>query len=141
MNPLEDSFEKLARSMESMMRGITRPMYFQSSGRDFWEPRINVYELADRIVVCVELAGIEPGDLDVQVHDCVLHIRGHRNKPTVPESSGDIGVHLMEIDSGRFHRQIRVPSDLDLDLSKASYRNGYVWIALPRRARTTAEEQ
>ena len=141
MNPLEDSFDKLARSMESMMRGLTNPTYFQSSGRDSWDPRLNVYELADRFVVCVELAGIEPGDLDVQVHEGILHIRGHRNKPTVPDCTGEIGVHLMEIDSGPFHRQIRVPVDLDFDQCKAGYRNGYVWIVMPRSTEDNDQER
>ncbi len=43
----------------------------------------------------------------------------------------------MEIDSGRFHREVPVPDDLDVAACKASYKNGYVWIILPRLPRET----
>jgi HSP20 family protein len=129
---MEESFQELAKSMEAMMDGIMGPSYFCSLGRDTWEPALNVYELHDRIVVCVELAGIQPGNLDVQGENGVLHIRGHRAKPDVPDASGEISVHLMEIDSGKFHRKVPVPPDVDFAASKASYKSGYVWITLPR---------
>ena len=133
VHSLEDSFDDLARSMEAMMSGISGPDYFGSSGRDTWDPPINVYELPDKLVVCVELAGVQPGELDVQVDDSVMHIRGQRSKPTIPDASGDIRVHLMEIDSGRFHRKVQVPADVNLSASTANYKNGFVWIILPRR--------
>lgn len=133
MCPIEDSFDKLVKSMEAVMGGMSSPHFFSSSGRDSWDPRVNVYELEDRIVICVELAGIQPGELDVQVHEGILHIRGHRGKPVVPNEPGPIGVLMMEIDSGKFHRKIPVPSDINFDQSKANYKNGYIWISLPRQ--------
>lgn len=134
MGTLEDGFQELAKSMEAMMEGITGPDYFRSSGRDSWDPRLNMYEMADRLVLCVELAGIQPGELDVQVEGGVLHIRGQRGKPVVPDASGEISVHLMEIDSGKFHRKVSVPDNLDFSVCKASYKNGYVWIVLPKHS-------
>ncbi len=133
MSPIEDSFDELVKSMEAVMGSMSSPHFFSSSGKDSWDPRVNVYELREQIVICVELAGIQPGELDVQVHEGILHIRGHRGKPVLPDESGPVSVHLMEIDSGKFHRKIPVPSDIDFDQCKASYKNGYVWINLPRR--------
>ncbi|HRX84474.1 MAG TPA: Hsp20/alpha crystallin family protein [Phycisphaerae bacterium] len=138
MGTLEDSFRELARTMDAMIDGVMGPDYFCSSARDTWDPPLNVYEMDDKLVVCVELAGIQPGDLDIQVDRNVLHIRGHRNKPAVPDVSGELSVHLMEINSGKFHRKIPVSSDLDVDACSASYKNGYVWIVMPRRS---AEER
>jgi len=132
MGSMEDSFRELARSMDAMMDGVMGPNYFRSSARETWDPQLNVYEMHDKLVVCVALAGIEPGELDVHVDQGILHIRGSRPKPCVPEAKSEISVHLMEIDSGKFHRKIPVPSDLDFDACKATYKNGYVWIVLPR---------
>jgi HSP20 family protein len=137
MGALEDSFRELARSMDAMMEGVMGQDYFRSTARDSWDPALNVYETAEKLVVCVELAGIHPGDLDVQVDRGVLHIRGRRLKPVVPEASGEISVHLMEINSGKFHRKVSIAPDLDVDACSASYKNGYVWIVLPRRAADT----
>jgi HSP20 family protein len=139
MHGLEDNFQELAKSMEAMMDSMMSPSYFRSSGRDTWDPALNVYELCDRIVVCVELAGIHPGNLDVQAENGVLHIRGHRAKPDVPDAVGEISVHLMEIDSGKFHRKIPVPRDVNFAASKASYKSGYVWIVLPRAVAADTE--
>jgi HSP20 family molecular chaperone IbpA len=109
MGTLEDSFRELARNMGAMIDGVTGPEYFRSSARDTWEPQLNVYEMADKWVVCVALPGIVPGELDVQVDEGILHIRGHRAKPRVPDADREISVHQMEIDSGRFHRSCPCP--------------------------------
>lgn len=133
VHSLEDNFDEFARTMGAMIEGMSGPSYFRSSGRDSWDPPVNVYEMDDRLVICVELAGVRPDELDIQVDRGVLHIRGQRGKPVVPDARGDIRVHLMEIDSGRFHRKIPVPPDLDIGASTANYKNGFVWVVLPRR--------
>ena len=133
MHAIDDNLQELSKSMEAMMEGITAPSYFGSSGRDSWDPPVNVYEMSQELVVCVELAGIHPGDLDLQIEGEILHIRGHRNKPDIPDPAREVSVHLMEIDSGRFHRKIPVPPNLDFSASTANYKNGYVWIILPKR--------
>lgn len=132
MGTMEDSFRELARSMDAMIEGVMGQDYFRSSARDSWDPPLNVYEMADKLVICVELAGINPGDLDVQIDAGVLHIRGYRPKPNVPHVTGEISVHLMEINSGKFHRKVPVPADVDFNACTANYRSGYVWIIMPR---------
>jgi len=141
MSSMEDSFQELSKSLGLMMDGVLGADYFRSSGRDTWDPSLNVYETPDHLIVCVELAGIRPGEMDVQVENGMLHIRGDRPKPTVPEGPGEISVHLMEIDSGRFHRKIPVPTDVDFSSTKAHYKNGYVWIVLPRVAANKTETE
>ena len=128
----DDNARDLIRSVESMMDGLSNSNYFRSSTGETWEPSVNVYELAQQIVVCVELAGVNPGELDVQVEGDVLHIRGQRSKPVIPDVDEAVCVHQMEIDSGRFHRKLRMPGSLNLAGSKATYRNGMVWIVLPK---------
>ena len=130
--PFEDNLRDLARGVESMMDGLSNASYFRSSVGESWEPSVNVYELADRIVVCVDLAGVNPGEFEVQVEGDVLHIRGHRSKPVIPGVVDRVCVHLMEIDSGRFHRKIPMPGGLDPAAARANYRNGFVWIILPK---------
>ncbi len=138
LQPKEDLFERMADQMgaimDSMMEEMNSRNYFRSSGRDSWDPPLNVYEVADRFIVCVDLAGMQCEQIDVRVEEGTLHIRGVRPKPGVPEVTGAISVLIMEIDSGKFHRKVPIPADVDANGIRATYRNGYVWIVLPRIA-------
>ena len=132
----DDLFEKMASQMGSMMDAMMDEMnsrhYFQSSGRASWDPDINFYELRERFLVCVDLAGMTLETIDVTVDKSVLHIRGDRPKPQRPELSGEVSVHLMEIDSGHFHRHLQIPGDVVAGRVSAVYSNGFLWIDLPR---------
>ena len=44
-----------------------------------------------------------------------------------------IRVHLMEIDHGSFCREVELPEDVDRKRIAANYRNGMLWIELPKK--------
>jgi len=50
----------------------------------------------------------------------------------VPAGEADVSVTLMEIDSGRFQRKLPLPDDARLDGMTALYKNGFLWITIPR---------
>ncbi|UCG16154.1 MAG: Hsp20/alpha crystallin family protein [Phycisphaerales bacterium] len=135
---MDDAFRKMADQFGSMIDDMLGGKSFRSSAPDSWDPALNVYELDDRYVVCVELAGMDCEKIDVYVEERVLHIRGARAKPAVPDASGPVSVHLMEIDSGRFHRKVPIASDVRVAGVHAVYRKGYVWIDLPREPKISA---
>ena len=126
------SFDHLADEVWAMMNEMKGRDYFRSHAPHAWYPRLNLYETAEAFLVCLELAGMPREQIDVRADGGVLHIRGVRHKPTVPVEDADVSVHLMEIDSGRFHRKVPIPSDADADRIKATYRHGYLWVILPR---------
>jgi HSP20 family molecular chaperone IbpA len=64
----------------------------------------------------------------------VLVVEGERPAPAIPEPQGVVGMHLMEIDHGRFLRAIEVPPRADVDAIEASYRGGLLWIRIPKQA-------
>lgn len=133
----ESSFDHLADEMWNMLRAMQSRDFFRSHAPHTWKPRINVYETPTQFLVCVELSGMKPADIDVRYEVGVLHIRGFRPKPCLPESEeracdeGKIGVHLMEIDWGTFHRKLQLNVPIRADAVAAAYRDGYVWIVLP----------
>ena len=131
----EDDFDRIVEHMDSMIDEMMSRNFFRSSGPDTWQPAMNVYEADERFLVCIDLAGMVRDKIDVCTRDDVLHIRGDRPKPPIPDQTEpeQVSVHAMEIDSGRFHRKVRIPDDVDRDAIQASYRNGYLWITMPRR--------
>jgi HSP20 family molecular chaperone IbpA len=42
-------------------------------------------------------------------------------------------VHLMEIDHGQFSRDVDLPPDADPDTISANYRNGMLWVEIPKK--------
>src|SRR5215213_8755257 len=43
-----------------------------------------------------------------------------------------VRIHLMEIDHGAFCREVELPQDVDRERISATYRNGMLWIELPK---------
>ena len=43
-----------------------------------------------------------------------------------------VRIHLMEIDHGAFCREVELPEDIDRERISANYRNGMLWIELPK---------
>lgn len=136
------SFDHLAEQMWSMLGQMTEKNWFQSHGSDRWRPKLNLYETPAWYVVCIELAGMQCTQIDVRICEGTLQIRGSRRRPELPKpvcdgeeslSPDEMSVHVMEIDSGPFHRKLRVPSDCDEDRITALYKHGYLWILLPRK--------
>lgn len=98
-----------------------------------WRPDVSLYETDDRYLVCVDLAGMKQGDFDVQSEGGVLMIRGARPRPLPPGGGTDLRVHLMEIDAGDFCREVEIPSEVRHGEISAEYRDGLLWITLPKR--------
>jgi HSP20 family protein len=120
-----------------------------------WTPNVNLYENSTSYLVCVDLAGVEKEKIDVEVVDQRLKLRGvrpvpqyedereardatteeHDTKggPAVTGTAKRIRVHLMEIDHGAFAREVELPPDADRESITANYRNGLLWIEIPKK--------
>jgi HSP20 family protein len=130
----KDSFEKLAQNMGEMIDSMFQSSYVGFRPSKTWEPAVNVYEDAGSLMVCVELAGMRREEIDVQVLPGTLTIRGTRADPDPPEEEGPCRLHLLEIHHGQFSRTISLPENLDVDGARAQYRNGYLWVRLPKQS-------
>ena len=98
-----------------------------------WRPNINAYRYDNRFEIWVDLAGIEKSEIHVDVLPDRVRISGERNPPipTRDASSQCRQVLSMEIESGRFGREIELPEEVDRDNVSAKQENGLLWIVLP----------
>jgi len=139
-------FDRLAEQMREMLEEMHGRNFFRSHASRSWRPRLNLYETRERFIICVDLAGMSRERIEVRADHGVLHIQGDRDKPEIPDrvrspgsrrtgeaETGEVSVHLMEIDSGRFHRRIPIDPDVIVDEISAIYRHGYLWVIMPRR--------
>ncbi len=140
----EQPFRGMTREMSKMIDQLQRG-YFGFSPGEIWQPAVNLYETDTAYLVCVDLAGVEKSRIDIELTDHQLTIRGNRPVPTLENASGvesveshppqplKCRVHLMEIDHGNFARTVEVPVNVSRDRIEATFRNGMLWIELPKR--------
>jgi HSP20 family protein len=103
---------------------------------DTWTPSVNLYQLADRIEVCIELAGVDPKQIDVRLEPGRLIVMGHRPTPEPQREAGaGMTIIAMEIDHGQFCRTIALPENVDIRRADSEYRGGMLWVRLPLKLR------
>jgi HSP20 family protein len=126
-------FQHLARQTHKIMEQLQKGFVF---GTETWTPSVNLYETATTYLVCVDLAGVDKEKIDVEVVDSRLRLRGSRAVPSFSPEPGEpppkVRVHLMEIDHGAFSREVEIPPDADRHQISANYRNGMLWIEIPK---------
>ncbi len=127
---------ELQRLSEEMVR--TRPAVAMGKG---WEPRVDVLENGNRILVKAEISGVKGEDIHLlylpERHSLLL--RGVRQDET-HDSHGKCSVHQLEIFYGEFQREVKLPDvPILIDEMKAQYRNGFLLILLPKEQRVSVQ--
>jgi HSP20 family protein len=90
---------------------------------------MDIYETEDHLVVVMEIAGMKVEDIHVTFDKDILSVSGFRKEPSSPTKTR---LHQMEIDYGKFQRTLRIPFPLKSDDFKATYRQGFLVITVPR---------
>lgn len=96
-------------------------------------PAADIVATEDDITVTLDVPGFKMDDLDLELRDDVLTVRGER---AVPYASGQDGRvwHRLERGFGKFERTLRVPTGLDADGISASLVDGVLTIHIPMPA-------
>ena len=92
-------------------------------------PPIIVSTSGDNVIVRAEIPGIKVNDLDVQVVNDVLTIKGER-KTSIDVSK--MTYLRREMPYGTFARAIILPERVDAEKVTASYKNGVLVVTLPK---------
>lgn len=102
------------------------------AGADF-VPAVDIRETPEAFEIDVELPGVEPADVTVDLHEGVLSVRGERR---VAERGEDVKSHRGERRFGRFARTFLLPESADADAIRARATNGVLTIEVGKRAET-----
>lgn len=114
---------------------LTRIQLSSYPAKDFWAPPINAFRCRDGFVICVDLAGVERSDIEIEVEPKRVCIRGRRDLPGPEEKAGPLEhVLALEIDHGPFAREVVLPAEINPRKVRAEQGNGLLWIRLPLRS-------
>ena len=112
-----------------LMRRLNDEMdrWFGGGFEAVWAPNVEVFQRGDELVVRADLPGLGKNDVDVEVSDDALTIRGERKQQHEEEREG---YYRSERSYGSFYRTIPLPEGAIADSAKANFKNGVLEITV-----------
>ncbi len=89
-------------------------------------PAAEILNTSSHIYINVEIPGVTPQDIDLQVTAQTVAIVGERPQP---KTDGEV---RSELRYGKFHRVIALPEKVQNDQVEAKYENGVLQLVLPK---------
>lgn len=94
-----------------------------------WLPAVDVSETGAEIVVKAELPGMSKDDIELNLQDNVLTVKGEKKQEKKEEKEN---YHRVERSYGSFSRSFTLPADVDQENVQANFKDGVLMITLPK---------
>lgn len=101
-------------------------------------PEIDIKENGKQMTLTAELPGMEEKDIDLNVSDGVLTLKGEKKMEKSEEKDN---YRVMERRYGSFQRSFTLPDSINQDAIKASFDKGVLKIAMPKKAEAKKSEK
>ncbi|HVO95403.1 MAG TPA: Hsp20/alpha crystallin family protein [Terriglobales bacterium] len=136
---------RFEREMDQMMED-----FFGRRFRPFWPerwfrteeiqgrvPALDMFEEKDDIVVKAEIPGMDKDNIEVNLTDHTLTIKGEKKKE---EEIKEENYYRTERSYGAFIRSVELPREVHADKVKATFKNGVLEIRMPKTEEAKAKE-
>lgn len=97
-------------------------------------PAVDISDNGKSFKVKVELSGIDPENVDLEITDGVLTIKGEKKEEKKEESENYL---RQEISYGSFYRTVTLPETADSGKAEAKFKSGVLTIEVPKKAGST----
>lgn len=94
-------------------------------------PAVDVYEDPQKLVLKLEVPGIEEKDLDIRVENQTLTVKGERK---FEKEEKEENFHRVESRYGSFYRAFTLPRTVDTESVQANYTAGVLKLELKKKA-------
>lgn len=128
-NPLLTLQRDINRVFEDFWSRFDRSEAVSNGSLSASEPRTDLSEADDVVEVSIELPGMDEKDIEVDVSDDVLTIRGEKKSEREEKRKG---YYLAERTFGGFYRRIPLPPGVDSEKAAAQFRKGVLTVTLPK---------
>lgn len=91
----------------------------------------DIYQKDSDVIIEMNVAGIDPKDLDITIENDYVKVSGHR-KEVSKEVEKDKEYFKKEIKRGSFERIIDLPTSIEVDKAKAEVKDGILTLTLPK---------
>jgi HSP20 family protein len=128
-NPARELAEA-ERRFSALFDNVRRSELKVRNGQGDWTPAVDVSEEANGFLFTVELPGMKPDAVTIELKENVLTITGERPRSEAKEG---VRIHHRERPFGRFARAFRLEKPVDAEQVTATYRDGLLEVRLPLR--------
>lgn len=132
---MDDPFKAIRKQMDEVFADWTNPFVSPISGRGpvGFNPRFDIKETDEGLVLTVDLPGVEKKDVDVTVAGDLLTVKGEK-KTEFTEKKDEKGriFHRVERSHGYFERTMTLPFVLDSTKVSAEFKDGVLKIVIPK---------
>jgi HSP20 family protein len=96
-----------------------------------WIPAVNVEESADELLLTAELPGMSEGDVNVDIENNILTIRGEKREEHEEGGEGH-KYHVWERRYGSFQRAFTLPQSVQTEAILADFSEGILTVRMPK---------
>ena len=126
---INDLFTELARARETGTHGRDNALEDrQRTHASAWVPTTDIFVQGDQLVIRIELAGVEPEEIDLRFANGVLTVSGNRTGEF--GSAAEPNFYVRERFYGAFRRSITLPEGTRRDQIQAGFDDGLVEIVV-----------
>lgn len=94
-----------------------------------WVPAVDVKEENDKFIIHADVPGVDPQNIDVNMENGVLTIKGEREAEKRDEREGYKRIERVR---GSFFRRFSLPDTADAEKISARCRNGVLEVVIPK---------
>jgi HSP20 family protein len=103
-----------------------------------WIPSLDLYETEQYLIMLLEMAGMQLDNVEINVDREEVQLRGNRWRPPEDEMTR---IHRMEIEFGPCEHIVALPQPVDPKRATLIYRDGFVFIRLPKEVKIARSNQ
>lgn len=134
LHPFAGLHRELDRMLEEFGRGWPSFGALETKGL---VPATDVVETDTEIEITAELPGLEDKDVQIDLSDNVLTIRGEKK---AEKEEKDKNYRMIERSYGSFYRSLELPAGVDANAVKATIANGVLKVTVPKPAPSQAKK-
>lgn len=128
-DPFRDLISIQDRMNRMFEQTLSRSRLEEGISTATWTPAVDIYETPDRIVLKAELPGMTNEDIDIQLQDNSLTLKGERRFAKDVQEENYLRI---ERAYGPFQRSFTLPSSVQQEKIRATFHDGVLEVVMPK---------
>lgn len=125
ITPWQEGFTRMQKEFEELLDRL----FHAEDGGAWFTPRVDMTETETEFEVKVDLPGLKPEEVKVELRNGELWITGERKEE---KEEKDKTYHRVERRHGEFRRVLPIPAEVNEERIEARFENGVLTVTIPK---------